>query len=133
MRLLSRCFLIASVGLLPSNLFGAQEEVQARSETSRQYERVSPRSSFEPTPAQQYRIARARQQSAHWAAILRAYEAAGIDYAHPVVSSSTAFTVLNPPRPKGFYYQPIYYVPMPQAPVTYPAIDSYEVAPSPVY
>lgn len=112
MRLLSIPLLGAI--LLLSNSVQAQAEVFAQSETAKRYERTPGYAWNESTPAHQYRVARARELSAHRDAVLRAYEAAGIDYAHPIVNGMSYYPV--PYRRS--QYKPVYiyvptYIPVP--------------------
>jgi hypothetical protein len=66
-------------------------------------------SRFEPSPAQAYLMDRARQESAHRAAILHRYDAIGFNYGQPEINGSVNFTAIPPLRHRRFVFVPSYH------------------------
>jgi len=55
-----------------------------------------PRARFEKSPAQNYLMMRARQDSEHRGALLRQYEAAGFNFGQPEINGNFFFSAVAP-------------------------------------
>ncbi|MFN7735494.1 MAG: hypothetical protein ACK5O8_05205 [Pirellula sp.] len=55
-----------------------------------------PRARFEKSPAQNYIMMRARQESEHRNAVLRQYEASGFNFGQPEINGNFFFSAVTP-------------------------------------
>ncbi|AMV35132.1 hypothetical protein VN12_23605 [Pirellula sp. SH-Sr6A] len=107
MRLLRFAIAIAPL-LLSSAVYGQQKEPLTGGSPSDK-KLVPGWARFEPNPAHQYIVARAREQEAHRVAVARYYESIGYDYAHPVLSSSQGMVPASLQFPRRNYVGPTFY------------------------
>lgn len=100
--------LVASALLASSTALGQQKEPLTGGSPSDK-KLVPGWARFEPSPAHQYIVARAREQEAHRVAMARYYESIGYDYAHPVLSSSQGMVPSTLHFPRRNYAGPTFY------------------------